>query len=167
MNIELPLYRQEKPNTCALACLRMVLSAFGTTVDERTLENHARLMPNGIEIRELERLAQQFGMVAEIRELSIDALRKLLIGPEVAIAYIDRAVFDLSPTARAKHSLRDARIHTVIPVRFTATSIIYHDPLPPRVTRKSLRLFRRAYESLGSHSVICSKLPNARHVPGW
>ena len=29
MNIELPLYRQEKPNTCALACLRMVLAAFG------------------------------------------------------------------------------------------------------------------------------------------
>jgi hypothetical protein len=33
MNIELPLYRQEKRNTCAFACLRMVLAVYGTDVD--------------------------------------------------------------------------------------------------------------------------------------
>lgn len=33
MSIELPLYPQENRNTCALACLRMVLAAFGTQVE--------------------------------------------------------------------------------------------------------------------------------------
>src|SRR5712664_3166046 len=34
MDSKIPLYKQEKYNTCALACLRMVLAAFGT--DERS-----------------------------------------------------------------------------------------------------------------------------------
>ena len=34
MSIELPIYRQETPRTCALACLRMALAAHGTSVEE-------------------------------------------------------------------------------------------------------------------------------------
>ena len=58
MNIELPLYRQEKDNTCALACLRMVLAAFGTNVRERELETRARMEPEGTLIDEVEALAR-------------------------------------------------------------------------------------------------------------
>ena len=39
MSTGLPHYRQEKKNTCALACLRMVLASFGTDVEEGTLAN--------------------------------------------------------------------------------------------------------------------------------
>jgi len=34
---------------------------------------------------------------------------------------------------------------------------LYHDPLPPRVTRKSIRLFQLAHRLLGSCCVVCSK----------
>ena len=40
MTIELPLYTQEKDNTCPLACLRMVLAADDTHVEESRLESH-------------------------------------------------------------------------------------------------------------------------------
>jgi hypothetical protein len=45
MTIELPHYLQEKDNTCALACLRMVLAACDTHVQESGLEAQARMEP--------------------------------------------------------------------------------------------------------------------------
>jgi hypothetical protein len=156
MSTELPLYGQQKRNTCALACLRMVLAAYGTDVEESTLEGHARMEPGGTEIAELVHLARRFGLVADIQETTIAELQQLLADGKFAIAYIDRAVFELTPAQRVHHSLRAARIHTVIPTRITDASIAYHDPLPPRATRKSIRLFRLAYERLGSHCVVCT-----------
>jgi Peptidase C39 family len=158
MSYELPLYRQEKDNTCALACLRMVLAAFGTDVDETELEIQARLEIDGIGIGELERLARLFGLIARAQEANVKQLRELLAEGKLAIAYIDRAVFDLPPRQRAERPLRDARIHTVIPTRVSASLVTYHDPLPPaRIIRRSMRLFRSAYERLGNHCVVCSK----------
>ena len=61
MSIELPLYAQAKRNTCALACLRMVLAAFGIDVEEGMLEDQARMEPEGTDIGELERLARNSG----------------------------------------------------------------------------------------------------------
>ena len=61
MNTKLPLYRQEKRNTCALACLRMVLAAYGMDVEESTLESQAHMVPDGTEIDELERLRGSSG----------------------------------------------------------------------------------------------------------
>jgi hypothetical protein len=158
MNYGLPLYRQEKDNTCALACLRMVLAAFGTDVDESELGIQARLEIDGTGIAELERLARLFGLIAHVQEVTVEQLRPLLAEGKLAIAYIDRAVFDLSPRERAGHPLREARIHTVIPTRVTASIVTYHDPLPPgRIIRRSMRLFRSAYERLGNHCVVCSR----------
>jgi hypothetical protein len=157
MSTELPLYRQEKDNTCALACLRMVLAACGTAVEERTLQGLAHLEPDGTEIGELERLARQFGLVADIRDLTVEQLRQVLAEGKWPLAYIDRAVFDLTPARRAHHPLRDAKIHVIVPTRITASSVTYHDPLPPRIARRSIQLFRAAYEHLGGRCVVCSK----------
>jgi hypothetical protein len=52
MNIELPLYAQERPNTCALACLRMVLAAYGTHLDESAIEAVATMEDEGAPIEE-------------------------------------------------------------------------------------------------------------------
>jgi hypothetical protein len=160
MHIELPLYRQEKPKTCALACLRMVLAAFGTKVEEKVLESRARMEKGGTPIDELERLARQFGLVAEIEETTMADMRRILSEGRLPIAYIDRAIFDLSPNQRSRHSLRDARIHTVVPTHVSAASVTFHDPLPPRITRKSSRLFQSAHRILGSYSVVCSRREN-------
>ena len=158
MSKGLPHYRQEKKNTCALACLRMVLASFGTDVEEGTLEHQAHVVTDGTEIAELERLARQFGLVADIQEATMEQLRHLLAEGRLPIVYIDRAIFELRPRQRAQHSIRDAIIHTVIPTQITAEFVTYHDPRQPRVTRRTIGLFRRAYEGLGGHCVVCSKL---------
>ena len=63
MSIELPLYRQETPRTCALACLRMALAAHGTSIEESAIAAEARMEPGGTPIAELERLARHFGLL--------------------------------------------------------------------------------------------------------
>ena len=168
MNIELPLYKQEKVNTCALACLRMVLAIHGVDVKESELEARVVLKPKGTFIGDLERLARSFYLIAEIRIIAIEDFPLVLKAGGIPIAYVDRAIFDLSPGQRARHSLHDAKIHNVIPVRLTRKSITFHDPLPPAVTRKSIRLFRRAYDSLGSTCLLCAgprHLSRPSHLP--
>src|SRR6266571_2622238 len=91
MSIELPHYGQEKRNTCALACLRMVLAAYGTHVPESELEARAGMTPKGTPIDELERLARQFGLVAEMQEATVEDLRRILAEGKLPIALIDRA----------------------------------------------------------------------------
>jgi hypothetical protein len=157
MSTGLPHYRQEKRNTCALACLRMVLASFGTHVEEGMLQGEAHMEADGTEIAELERLARQFGLVADIEEATVEQLRHLLADGKLPIAYIDRAIFELSPRQRAQHSIRDALIHTVIPTQVSARFVTYHDPRQARVTRKTTGLFRQAYEALGGRCVVCFK----------
>jgi hypothetical protein len=118
------------------------------------------LEERGTSIDELERLALLYGLTAQIQETTIGDLRRHLAAGRFPIAYIDRAVFDLAPRRRATHSIREAMIHVVIPTRVTASAISFHDPLPPSVTRKSIRLFQQAHSILGSCCVICSKRMN-------
>ena len=94
MNTKLPLFRQEKPNTCALACLRMVLAAFGAQVAESAIEARANLQEEGTPIEELERLAREFNLVADIQDTTVEELRQILAEGKLPIAFIDRAVFD-------------------------------------------------------------------------
>jgi hypothetical protein len=155
MNIELPLYEQEKDNTCALACLRMVLAAWGRHVPESELERFAQLEEKGTRIDEVERLARRFGLAAEIQTTTVDELNDILAVGKLPIAFIDRALFHLSPAQRAQHRLHEAKIHTVIPIHLTGKSITFHDPLGPVVTRRTIHIFRQAYEKLGGCSVVC------------
>lgn len=46
----------------------------------------------GKEIGELERLARQFGLVADIQEMSVEQLEQLLADGKLALVYLDRAV---------------------------------------------------------------------------
>lgn len=141
----------------------MVLAAFGTEVAEATIEAQAQMQERGTLIDELERVARQFHLVAEIQDTTVEELREILAEGKLPIAFIDRAVFELSPRQRLTHSIRDAIIHTVIPVRVTAKSVTYHDPRLPRITRKTIRLFRRAYSGLGGRCLICSKPVEKQH----
>src|SRR5207244_12781496 len=91
MSIELPLYGQEKPNTCALACLRMVLAAFGTDIAESTIEAQARMQRRGTAIDELQRLARRFHLSAELQDTTVEELRLVLAAGGVALGFLDRA----------------------------------------------------------------------------
>ncbi len=149
MSIELPLYVQEKRNTCALACLRMVLATVGTKVEEETLEAQATMEVAGTPIEELERLARQFGLVAEIQETTVEQLQQILDEGKLPIAYLDRVLFAMPSRRRAKYIPRDPKIHNVIPTRVSPSYVTFHDPLPPRITRRSIGVFRHAYRILG------------------
>jgi hypothetical protein len=83
----------------------MVLAAYGVQVDEGSIEVQAQLEPTGTAIGELERIARQFGLAAEVLERTTEQLRELLAEGKLAIAYIDRAVYDLTPVQRTRHSL--------------------------------------------------------------
>jgi ABC-type bacteriocin/lantibiotic exporter with double-glycine peptidase domain len=157
MNIELPLYAQEKRNTCALACLRMVLAAYGTHLDESAIEAETTIEDEGAPIEEIERLARRYGLVAEIQETTLTDLGRILRQGGLPIAFIDRGVFDMAPHERLKHSIHDAKIHTVIPTRLSSASVTFHDPLPPRVTRRSIKLFDLAHRLLGRYCVVCAQ----------
>jgi hypothetical protein len=134
----------------------MVLAAFGTEVSEAAIEAQADLEERGTSIDELERLARRFDLVAHVQEATVEDLRRILDEDRFPIAYIDRAVFDLSAARRRTHRLRDARIHTVVPVEVSGKSITYHDPLYPSVTRRTTRLFLQAYSGIGGLSVVCA-----------
>jgi hypothetical protein len=129
----------------------MVLAAFGTRIQERELEDVAELEDQGTRIDELERLARRFHLHAEIQDITVEGLQGILAQGKFAIAYIDRAVFELRPRQRARHSIRDAIIHTVVPARVTAWTVTFHDPRPPRVSRKDRSSFPPSvHESRGS-----------------
>src|SRR5438876_8422278 len=95
MNSPPPLFLQERPDTCALACLRMVLAAYGIAVDESTLVSQAKMEPGGTAIDEVERLARSFGLRAVIQDPTTDEIGALLASGQLAIVYLNRRVFDL------------------------------------------------------------------------
>jgi hypothetical protein len=135
----------------------MVLASYGMHVQERELEAQVRMEQRGTPIEELERLGRRYGLVAEIQDATVGRLQQILREGMLPIVFIDRAIFDLTPAERTRHSIRNAILHNVIPVKITDTSVTLHDPLFPQVMRRSLRLFRRAYEGLGGRCVVCSK----------
>jgi hypothetical protein len=159
MNIELPLHKQAKDNTCALACLRMVLGAFGTEVEEAVLESQVRMEQDGTPIEELERLARHYDLTAEIQEITVADLQRIFDEGKLPIVYLDRAVFGLQSRQRAQHLPRNAKLHSVIPTRVSPYYVTFHDPLPPRITRRSIEIFRQAHRILGGLTVVCSKKP--------
>jgi hypothetical protein len=87
MSIELPHYTQAKDNTCALACLRMVLATCGTHVLESELEAQATMEVKGTPIDELVRLARQYHLVADVQDTTVEDLRSILADGKLPIAY--------------------------------------------------------------------------------
>src|SRR5262249_18595209 len=108
-------------------------------------------------IDELERVARRCGLVANNQDATVEELGRVLAEGKLPIVFIDRKVFDLTPAERTRHSLRKAIMHNVIPVKITGTSVTLHDPRFPQISRRTIRLFRRAYEGLGGGCVVCSR----------
>src|SRR5207302_3237456 len=100
---------------------------------------------------------RQFQLAAKIQDTTVEELRWILAKGKLPIVFIDRVMFELSPRQRARHSIRDAIIHNVIPTEVTDKFVTFHDPRIPRITRKTTRLFGQAYSTLGGRCVVCSK----------
>jgi len=86
----------------------MVPTADGVHVPESKLAAWARMDPKGTPSDELERLVGQYDLVTAIPDTTVEGLRRILADGHLPIAFIDRAVFDLTPRRRARHSIRNA-----------------------------------------------------------
>jgi ABC-type bacteriocin/lantibiotic exporter with double-glycine peptidase domain len=156
MTRSLPLLKQEHEDSCALACLRMILAGRGTVVTEAELEQRVRQEKGGTDIEELERLAQSFGLVATCQEATPPQIRDLLHTDRDVIAYINRAVFDLRTLTTLAPALRSLRVHSVVPIRVTARHVTFHDPRLPSVVSKTIQRFEAAQRQLVSVCLVLS-----------
>lgn len=138
-----PFFPQERYDTCALACLRMILACHAIEVSEDDLVRRAVMEEGGVDIEELARLAQHFGLQAEIRQLSLDDIAELLADDRMAIVYLNRLPLD-----------GVFSVHAIVPIRVTAHFVTILDPRvgERRLSRKKLDVARRY---LSFYGVIC------------
>jgi ATP-binding cassette subfamily B protein RaxB len=141
-----PFFRQERFDTCALACLRMLLAHYGTAATEAELILATAMEEGGVDIEELARVAQRCGLRAEVRELSLDALVELVAQERFAIVYLNRFPMDAQ-----------FAIHAVIPIRFTRHYVTFLDPRVGE-RRVSQRKFEAARRYLSFCGVVCDPI---------
>ncbi len=89
------------------------------------------------------RLARKFGLHAEIQQVSLDDIAKLLAQGQWVIVYLNRLPID-----------RVFAIHAVIPIRLTQRFVTVLDPRlgERRISRRKLGAARRYLSNFG---VIC------------
>jgi hypothetical protein len=136
----------------------MVLSARGTYLEESAIEAEARMAPGGTPIEELERLARHFRLIAHVEEATIDRLRAVLAEGNLPIVYLNRTVFELPSLRRLRPALINPKLHSVIPTSISGRFVTFHDPLPPRIARRSIQRFDRAQSFLHYAALVCEQL---------
>lgn len=142
MNSKPPFIRQERPDACAIACLRMILASQGTKTTEAELVQAAALQPSGMDPEELVRLARRYGVRAEERQLDRDELFELIRRQRCPIVFLYR---------RLINGVGEG--HAVIPVRLTRHYVIFLDPLRGE-RRVTVRRFEEARRLLGNWVVV-------------
>lgn len=86
---KLPIYKQEKPYSCAVACLRMVLSVYGIKISEEELREKCKTTEIGTSAEDMVFCATEFGLEAEIVYLTLPELKKILSDPIYPIVFIN------------------------------------------------------------------------------
>jgi ABC-type bacteriocin/lantibiotic exporter with double-glycine peptidase domain len=138
-----PFIRQERYDTCALACLRMLLAHHGTEVSEAELVRLATMEEGGLDIEELARLAGSLGLRAEIRELAFKNLAELVAEQRYPIVYLNRLPMDA-----------EFSIHAVVPIRISAHFVTFLDPRRG-VRRVASWKFEACRRYLSNFGVVC------------
>jgi ABC-type bacteriocin/lantibiotic exporter with double-glycine peptidase domain len=141
-----PFVRQTRSNTCAIACLRMILAYQGTEITEKELEQASFLPPTGLDPEELAQLAGRFGLRAVERQLDQDDLFDLIRQQRFPIVFLYR---------RLINGVGDG--HAVIPVRLTRRYVQILDPLKGE-RRISIARFEEARRLIGQWAVVWEPL---------
>ncbi len=152
-----PIIAQERGDTCAIACLRMLLAYYGRTITEPELVQAAAMEHGGLDIEELERLAVQFGLRADIRELGVPGIAALLARRIFPIVYLNRVHLDRRFPLSRQIALRLFLPHAVVPVGVSAHFVTFHDPLSSKPRRISKHKFEAAQRDLRNWCVVCSQ----------
>jgi ABC-type bacteriocin/lantibiotic exporter with double-glycine peptidase domain len=132
-----PFIAQESPDTCVIACWRMVLASQGIERTEDELVQDARMEPGGMNPEELVQLARLFDFEAVERQLDRLELFTLIEQERFPIVFLYRRPFD-----------RVDEAHAVIPVGLSSQYVTFLDPLRGK-RRVSIRKFEEARRLVG------------------
>ncbi len=117
MRSRLPFRRQERPYSCTVACLRMLLAYHGVEIDEATLRRKCKTQELGTYAEDVLVCAREFGFTATIEHLSLEQLRLLIDHSVFPIIYIN-----MFPTSQIPY------VHTVIVEDCRADRLLLVDP---------------------------------------
>ena len=117
MRSNLPFHRQERPYSCTVACLRILLAHHGTNIDEATLRQKCKTREFGTYARDIVACAHEFGFTATIEHLTIEQLQLLIDQGVFPIVYIN-----MFPTSQTPY------VHTVIVENYDADHLLLIDP---------------------------------------
>lgn len=134
MSLKVPFLAQERPDTCALACLRMILASLGTSLTEDQLHKASHLETGGVNPAELARLARQFGLDVEPQQLDLAGIQDLINQQQFPIAFIYRLPVD---------GVRSG--HAVVVTGVSGRFVSFLDPLrgPRRLSRRKFAKAQR------------------------
>src|SRR5438128_9292075 len=90
MNSKPPFVRQERPDTCAIACLRRILAYQGRARSEADVVQSAAMQPSGLDPEGLAQLAQRYGLHAVEQQLDQQALSELIRQQRFPIVFLYR-----------------------------------------------------------------------------
>jgi ABC-type bacteriocin/lantibiotic exporter with double-glycine peptidase domain len=103
-----PFVAQERPDSCAVACLRMLLAHRGKEVSEAELVRQTTLDEGGLTPAELAVLCRACGLTVQERILDDDELVQLVMHGGFPIVYLYRKLLDGVDN-----------VHAVIPIGFS------------------------------------------------
>jgi ABC-type bacteriocin/lantibiotic exporter with double-glycine peptidase domain len=115
----LPHYRQEQPNTCAVACLRMMAAFYGIEQSESALAQLCGTTFHGTTAEEVAQAAQQLGLQAEVREEDEHGLSATIAAGQRVLVFLW-----LLPNAERAA----ASVHAVVVTALDAHTVTFIDP---------------------------------------
>jgi ABC-type bacteriocin/lantibiotic exporter with double-glycine peptidase domain len=127
-----PFVAQERSDTCAIACLRMILAQQGKHVTESEVIQAADMQEGGLTPEEVSRLAQHYGLRATEQQFDHAGLTELVGLGRFPIVFLFRRPLDGVDMT-----------HAVIPLRFSRKYVTFLDPLRGK-RRVTVRRFEEA-----------------------
>ena len=115
MPVKPPLIAQERLDTCAIACFRMILAFHGRVISEPELIRSVAMEAGGLDIEELARLGRNLGLDAKIQELDVAGIAGLIRRGIFPIVYLNRIHLDRRFPVNRRIALRLFLPHAVIP----------------------------------------------------
>lgn len=137
-------YRQETPDSCAVACLRSVLDAYGHVVDEAELRQRCGTSSAGTLSDDVVACANFLGFEAYKEYSSLELLQQHIAKGRFPILYINLLLIDDVET-----------IHAVIAIKFADPWIHVIDPLEGE-RKFPLSSFEQCWQKLNNLAIIIS-----------
>ena len=148
-----PHFFQSSEQTCGAACLRMLLAALGSTLDETVIAQHCGTTALGCTVQDLVTGTQALGLNAALLAIHGEPDAILALSNEVPfVVMIDLAGLSGGPMFQW---------HFVVPVALIQGEVVFHDPADGPDRRAKLDDFLAAWLPLAIEEFVYGP-PNPR-----